>query len=258
MAPPIHPVLFAVLLFLGMLVMLEVGRRFAVRHYAAGETDKTSLGTIETAVFALFGLLIAFTFSGSASRFQEKRMLIAEEATAIENAYLRIDLVAPEAQPELRELFRRYVDLRLSIYHLLPDVKAAGIETAKLRQVHDQIWKVAIAAGRVPGGEASGSRLLLRSINDMFRITRIRMISLQNHPPAIVYFLLLVLGMMCSLLAGFRMASRLRRSWLHMVSFALVTASVVYVTMDIEYPRIGLIRLEQADEVLREVRAGME
>jgi hypothetical protein len=36
------------------------------------EEDKVTLGTIETAVFALFGLLIAFTFSGAAMRFQEK------------------------------------------------------------------------------------------------------------------------------------------------------------------------------------------
>jgi hypothetical protein len=34
-------------------------------------------------VFALFGLVVAFTFAGAASRFNEKRMLIAEEANRI-------------------------------------------------------------------------------------------------------------------------------------------------------------------------------
>jgi hypothetical protein len=258
MAPPIHPVLFAALLFFGMLFMLEVGRRFAIRHHAAGESDKSSLGTVETAVFALFGLLIAFTFSGAATRFQEKRMLIAEEASAIESAWLRIDLVAPEAQPGLRGLLRLYVDTRLAIYRLLPDMKAAGPDLAKLDRVRDQIWTTAVAAARLPGSDASGSRLLLRAINDVFRVTRVRMTSLQNHPPPVVYFLLFVLGLLCSLLAGFRMASRFRRSWLHMVSFALVTSGVVYITMDIEYPRVGLIRLDRADEVLGELRDSMQ
>ena len=52
----------------------------------------SNLGTIEGAIFALFGLLMAFTFSGAASRFNERRMLIAEEANSIETAYLRLSL----------------------------------------------------------------------------------------------------------------------------------------------------------------------
>jgi hypothetical protein len=257
MQPFIHPVLYAVLLFSGMLVMLEIGRRFAIRHHEAGETDKGSLGTVETAVFALFGLLIAFTFSGAASRFQEKRMLIAEEATAVESAYMLIDVLAPEAQPALRERFRHYADARLEIYHRLPDVQAATPAMARSKALQAEIWRAAVAASKLPGSDPSGARLLIPSVGNMVRIARTRLISLQNHPPSVVYGLLFFLGMLCSLLAGFRMASRFRRGWLHMVSFALVTAGVVYVTLDIEYPRIGLIRLEQADQALGEVRENM-
>ena len=94
MEPPISPVLFSMILFLGMLMMLEVGRRLAVRRMSKEVDDERSnLGPIEGAVFALFGLLMAFTFSGAASRFNEKRMLIAEEANTIETAYLRLHLV---------------------------------------------------------------------------------------------------------------------------------------------------------------------
>jgi hypothetical protein len=80
MNPPIPAPLFAVLLFLGMLILLETGRRVGVRRRSReSEGERGSLGTIEGAIFALFGLLMAFTFSGAASRFNEKRMLIAEE-----------------------------------------------------------------------------------------------------------------------------------------------------------------------------------
>src|SRR5262245_38449376 len=123
MQPAIPPFLFGLIMFVGMLVMLEVGRRVALQHNET-EAERTSLGTIEAAVFALFWLLSAFTFSRAAARFQEKRMMIAEEAHTIEAAYLRIDLVAPSAQPRLRDEFREYVDSRLEIYHRLPDMKA--------------------------------------------------------------------------------------------------------------------------------------
>jgi hypothetical protein len=35
-------------------------------------------------------MMMAFTFLGAASRFNDKRMLIAEEANCIETAYLRL------------------------------------------------------------------------------------------------------------------------------------------------------------------------
>ena len=114
MEPPISPLLYAVLLFFGMLILLEIGRRLGVRRRPKeSEGERGSLGTIEGAVFALFGLMVAFTFSGAASRFNEKRMLIAEEANTIETAYLRLHLVPQEAQPALQELFRRICGLSI-------------------------------------------------------------------------------------------------------------------------------------------------
>ena len=56
------------------------------------EGAHTGTGPVEGAVFALFGLLVAFSFSGAAERFDVRRQLIVEEANAIGTAYLRIDL----------------------------------------------------------------------------------------------------------------------------------------------------------------------
>ena len=137
MEPPISPVLFSILLFLGMLIMLEVGRRLAVRRRSKeADSERSNLGPIEGAVFALFGLLMAFTFSGAASRFNEKRMLIAEEANTIETAYLRLHLV-PDAEPRLQELFRRYLDSRLETYRKMPNMKAVNMEMGNSKQIQD-------------------------------------------------------------------------------------------------------------------------
>ena len=136
MEPAIKPLLFAVLLFGGMLVFLEIGRRLGVRRRSReSEGDRGSLGTIEGAMFALFGLVVAFTFSGAASRFNEKRILIAEEANTIETAYLRLHLLSQEAQPELQDLFRKYVDSRLETYRKLPNMEAANNRNGPLQEV---------------------------------------------------------------------------------------------------------------------------
>lgn len=62
------------------------------------------------------GLMVAFTFSGAATRFDERRHLLVQEANDIGTAYLRIDLLPAANQPAMRDLFRRYLDLRISGY----------------------------------------------------------------------------------------------------------------------------------------------
>jgi len=258
MEPPISPVLFCILLFVGMLILLEVGRHLGVkRRSKESEGERTGLGAIEGAVFALFGLLMAFTFSGAASRFNEKRMLIAEEANTIETAYLRLHLV-PQAEPKLQELFRRYVDSRLETYRRLPDMKAASEEMVNSKAMQEEIWTEAIAATRLPSSHPAAAWLLLPSLNNMIDITTTRAMALQLHPPRIIYALLFGLGLICSLLAGYRMASGQQRSWLHILGFSVITVIVIYVFLDIEYPRSGLIRLTSSDQVLVELRENMK
>jgi hypothetical protein len=71
-------------------------------------------GAAEAAVFGLLGLFMAFTFSGAASRFENRVHMITEEANAIGTAYLRLTLLPSDAQPEMRELFP-HGSLKLSI-----------------------------------------------------------------------------------------------------------------------------------------------
>jgi len=258
MEPPVSPLLFSFLLFVGMLTLLEIGRRLGVRRRPKeSEGERGSLGTIEGAVFALFGLLMAFTFSGGALRFNEKRMLIAEEANTIETAYLRLHLV-PEAKSGLQELFRRYVDSRLETYHRMPDMEAARSEMANSKKLQEEIWTEAVAATRLPSSHPAAGWLLLPALNSMIDIMTTRTMALQMHPPRIIYVLLFALGLICSLLAGYRMASGQHRSWLHILGFTVITVIVVYVVLDIEYPRVGFIRLESADLVLVELRQRMK
>src|SRR4030095_1907436 len=61
------PAVLAVL-FTALLGCLLLGRRLGRRDAACG-TDLSGLGAIDGAVFGLLGLLIAFSFSGAAARF---------------------------------------------------------------------------------------------------------------------------------------------------------------------------------------------
>jgi hypothetical protein len=254
----IRPYLFAGALFLGMFLFLEIGRRLAFRRIAKDpEGARAGTAAAEGAVFALFGLLVAFTFSGAAARFDARRQLIVQEANAIGTAYLRLDLLPADAQPALRELFREYLDSRLESYRKLPDLQAALAEVGHSVELQGKIWTQAVAACRAQGNPAATS-LVLASLNGLIDIVTTRTAAARMHPPEVIFWLLFVLGLGCSLMAGHGMAASKTRSWVHMVGFAAITAMTVYVILDMEFPRIGLIRVDAMDQVLVDLRQSMK
>jgi hypothetical protein len=245
-------------LFLGMLLFLEIGRRIAVRRMKKDSgTAGEGVGAVDGAIFALLGLLIAFTFSGASARFDTRRQLIVEETNAIGTAYLRLDLFPAELQPALRESFRRYLDARIEVYRKLPDVAAAKAHLAKADELQKQIWRQAVAASRAEGALPAAPILLLPALNAMIDITTTRTMATLMHPPAIVFVMLFALALAASLLAGYGMTGNRVRSWFHMVGFALVVAISVYVILDLEYPRLGLIRVDAFDQALVDLRQSM-
>jgi hypothetical protein len=245
-------------LFFGMLIFFDLGRRIGIARLVSNSDGmETGSGPVEAAVFGLLGLLLAFTFSGAASRFEERRHLIAEEANAIGTAYFRIDLLPRDAQPEMRGLYRRYVDTRVQTYRNVGDVTATQARLSETATLQKQIWAKAILASQDPEASVPSTMLLLPATNAMFDMTTTRAVATQNHPPMVIFVLLAGLSLVSALLAGNVMCATKTRSRLYMVIFAATVSITVYVILDLEFPRLGLIRVDAADQVLIELRKSM-
>jgi hypothetical protein len=251
--------LVAVGLFVVMMLSVEVGRRVGRQRYA---TDKDSfadgLGAAEGAIFALLGLLIAFTFSGAASRFEERRHLITQEANDIGTAWLRIDLLPPADQPAMRDLFRRYTDLRIAAYERVRDEASTVAKSAAAQRLQGEIWQLAVAGVRKPEASPGAAQVLLPSLNAMFDIVTTRNTATRNHPPLAIYLLLGVLCAVGSMLFGYSIGPSRNPNWMHRLAFAGIMALAIYVILDLEFPRRGLIRIDGEDQVLVDLRQSFD
>jgi hypothetical protein len=257
--PAVFGTTIAGALFVGILAALWLGRwigRRSIAQYTPAAAP--NIGSLEGAVFALLGLLIAFTFSGALSRFDVRRAQVVDEANAIGTAYLRIDLLASSAQPRLRETFRHYVDARIETYRKLPDLELAKAQLARSQELQTEIWRQSIEATRQPGSHLSAALLLLPALNQMFDITSVRIAATQIHPPSIIYAMLVGLALAAALLAGYQSSHEKAIDWVHQIGFATIVALTVYVILDLEHPRMGLIRMDAIDQVMVNVRAGMK
>jgi len=212
---------------------------------------------IESAIYGLLGLLLAFTIAGAANRFESRRVMTVQEANAIGTAYLRLDLLPAAAQPDLREKFRQYIDARLAVFRRLPDIEASNTAAARATQLQREIWSGAIAA--LPQVPPSATAVLLPALNDMFDISAARTIAAKTHTPIVILVVLALMSLFCCLLAGYGLASDTPfDASLHMIGFALVVTISILVILDLDYPRVGFIRLDYVDEALMDVRASMK
>ncbi len=152
------------------------------------------------------------------------------------------------------------MDSRLETYRKLSaaDVDAAKAELDHSIQLQEAIWSQAVIAGQREGAPPAAPMLLLPALNQMFDITTTRTMALRMHPPVVVFVMLFGLALASALLAGHAMGGGKTREWLHMLAFAAVVAITVYVIFDLEYPRLGLIRIDAFDQVLADVRASMK
>jgi hypothetical protein len=241
-------------LFVAMLFCLEMGYRIGLGALTRDrQAAHEGVGAMETATFALFGLLLGFSFAGATARLDVRRELIVREANAIGTAYLRVDLLPPSDQPPMRDLFRRYLDARIAMYARLPNMEAANHELARAEGLQQEIWSHTIREVRTDSA-GNVAKLLLPALNDMIDITTTRSIALRTRLPTLIFTLLISLALMSGLLAGYSMAKRRHRSWVHGLLYASFISITIYTVLDLDHPRSGLIRLDAADSAIVKLR----
>ncbi len=229
------------------------------RRFAKWQVERHSLGKIETinvvegAIFGLLGLMVAFTFSGAYERFEARKTHIVEEANVVETAYLMLDLLTPSATPDLRNNFRLYVDTRLSAYKDIPNFNAVYRELRKSKQLQGKIWNQVLAACKITNDQTV-TQLLIPAITTMFETENTGIAITQVHPPAIVFELLLGLAMLSSFLSGYATVEKKVRDSIYNFIYIGITAFIIYMIIDLEFPRMGLIRVDSFDQVLMDVR----
>jgi hypothetical protein len=186
----VHAALLSGALFFGVLVCLRVGWALGpARLRASGEDSIAGLGALEGAIFALMGLLVAFTFTGAAERFEHRRDLITQEVNAIGTAWLRLDLLDADARSEIRTLFQQYLDARIDTYANVRDSGAVASAMARSTEAQNAIWaRLATAARQDPTPRIATA--VLPPVNEMFDLANTRTLATRQHPPIIIYFML--------------------------------------------------------------------
>jgi len=226
-----------------MLVALDAGFR-AGRRGAAREGGGAGgqVGAIQGAVLGLLGLLLAFSFAAAGGRFIERQDLIVQEANAIGTAWLRAELLDEPHRSELRAALAAYtahrVDAVVQLQHGWDDAMLAEVERLQAR-----IWKAA------RDGVAARPELalaVLAPVNETLDVHSLRVNAALKHLPYLVTGLLIVCSLLAVNVIGYGCGIDGRRRWLLTVSLAILIAGALWLTIDLDHPRRGMLQLNDA------------
>lgn len=239
-------VTIALELFACMLIATEVGCWAALRlKKNVTPAYQLQVESAQNALLGLVALLIAFTFSMALQRFESRSDAVVDEANAIGTAYLRTYLLPKELQPEIRLAFRHYVDLRVkastTALNKTSEREALLIEAnVALNDLWLQSMKI-IPANPSPATYG----LYIQSLNEMIDSYGHRTAIIARHVPETVLGLLAIVFTVTSLVIGFNAGiAQLRVSKISYLKIFLIV-TLVYVILDLDHPRQGLIQVDQ-------------
>jgi hypothetical protein len=244
-------------LFLAMLLFVELGRRLGLRQAKKhGNEARAGVGVVDGSVYALLALLIGFTFSGAAGRFEQRQQLIAAESNVAGTAWQRIALLPPGQQVAIRDALRGYVDALIGWYAEAVGPVMTVREPAAVTRAQDEVWSRSVAACLAPGGDPA-RMLLLPALNELFGAVEQERMARRIHPPRVIFAMLGIAALAAALFAGYGMASGKARNWMYIIGVAATVSVAVYVILELEYPRLGLFRVNEMDQALIELRETM-
>lgn len=245
----IPALLLALGLFIGINLAYMAGltvRNYRMKHDPGFEP--TGLGPLEGALLGLLSLLLAFTFNQSATDFARHRDLLVTESNAIETAIWRADLYPDSLRTLFRADFKEYIALRIEYYEARTDEERIRAARQNSEVTAGRIWRRAAEAARL-SGESLRSGQMLPAINAIIDAEARREDARRGHVPDPILALLFGLCLAGSFIVGY--ANKFRKvDWVVLLSYSLMTVMTVYIILDLDRPRRGLIETSAAHQNL--------
>jgi hypothetical protein len=198
---------------------------------------------ILTSMFAVFGLMLAFTYGAGVDRFDTSKKAVVLEANAISTAFLRADLAAEPGRTELKQALLDYARTRSMDQGRRHSRKRFHEHIQKSLQAQSKLWPITDKIVKLNQPDSIVTFLLVDAINQVIDAHATRLAAINDKLPIGVILMLIFIAASSLAVAGFNsgISGRLNR-W-RMTTFALVLVGVLLVINDFDHPVDGFIRV---------------
>lgn len=237
-------------LFFAMLLCMWIGSRVGRRKSEKGNIPESDGNkTIFGAVFGLMAFLLAFTFGMSGSRFESRRAASITEANAIGTAILRADLYPEEHRKAFRADFKDYLQARIDYLSCQRDDPKMTEYALAQQKTTASLWNRAMQLS-INAPSIIPSNQMIPALNDMFDSATSNDYSELMTVPQSIVFMLFILSFVSSFFVGYIWGEKGKLDWYVTTGFCFLSALVIFITLDLDRPRRGLIKLDTSHNAI--------
>lgn len=204
--------------------------------------DVAALGKLDEASIALLGLLLAFTFSMAINKHDRRREMVVSDSNSIGDFYTCVSLLPEPVRTELQNVVREYTRERLELATNPPVGEAFEQAVNRLEKMHGRMTEL---VGQAVNQGTPIAVSLTNTLNDLTSSHAARLAAFKDRLPTSIVGLLFLAGMIATSLVGRQQGGSPRPHVTVTLSFVILVSLVVYVTLDLNQPQRGLIRVSQ-------------
>ena len=210
------------------------------------------VGPLEGALLGLLALLLSFTFSMSASRYDTRRSLLIKEANDIGTVVLRAAMYPDSIHREFKKDLRQYLETRIAYYDAGSDEDKISKSLADATVISDRMWQRATRLSRESSSTLPHS-LMIPALNEMIDVVTSRDSARLARVPDPIFWLLIILTLLGSLIIGYSKKEK-KNDWIVLSIYSLMTVITIYTIIDLDRPRQGIIKTDTAHQKIIELK----
>ena len=217
-----------------------------------GQDEEANKGNsaMVSALFGLFSFVLAFSFGMSESRYDGRRSHIVEEANSIGSSILCTSLYPAEEQKSFRADFRNYLEARINYFQ-------ASVEEGQIEEGEKQAQLLWDRASRLSKDATLlvASQQMLPALAHMADRRSISNTSELSVVPDLIVYMLFLISIIASFYAGYISAGKGKLNRMLAFGFCAITTLVIYITLDLDRPRRGLLQMDVPKQNIYELRS---
>lgn len=238
-----YPLLVFTVTFVILWLCARLGRFLFLKQGKPEKELREDFNIILTAILTLLGLIIGFSFSMAANRYDQRRNYEEAEANAIGTEYVRADLLSEADVNKIRELLKSYLDQRIAFYLAKDEPELAQIN-ARTTGLQARLWSAIRAPATTQPNPVTA--LVVSGMNDVLNSQGYAQFGFWNRIPKGSWALMLAIAIGCNLLVGY--GSRSVTAGTRLLPILPLLISIAFMLIaDIDTPRHGFIRVKPQD-----------
>jgi hypothetical protein len=242
-----------VLILFGLLLLATAAGLWEGRRRKPYATATNEQSVAVASLLALQGLLLAFSFSMAGARFEARRDALVALSASFRTAVLRTSLYPEPERMGLRRELRGYLEARIAFCEAPYDSVLIKRTLVRADTAIGRVWRRVARLAPNPRYELATDKMV-DALGEVTTNGIVRQASLRAHVPDAIVYMLFVIALVTAFFSGYVSANRARFDWLAVITFHALVTLVIFVTLDLDRPRRGIIRLTDVQEILVDQR----